>query len=107
MNDLRIDRLRAQIGGPRDGALLRYSLANALITAGDFGAACIALRDTLSYDPNYSAAWKALGTTLQQSGDFGGAAAAWRKGIDVAAARGDKQAEKEMRVFLRRVEKIL
>ncbi|MEO8459203.1 MAG: tetratricopeptide repeat protein [Dokdonella sp.] len=107
MNESVVERLRAQLGGPRDGALLRFSLANALIAAGDFDAACVALRDTLAFDPDYSAAWKALGTTLQKIGDPAGAAASWRKGIAVATARGDKQAEKEMQVFLRRVEKVL
>jgi hypothetical protein len=38
-------------------------------------------------------------------GEKEAAAAAWRKGIEVAAANGDKQAEKEMNVFLRRLQR--
>ncbi|ANB16568.1 tetratricopeptide repeat protein [Dokdonella koreensis] len=100
-----IETLRAQIGGPRDGALLRYSLGNALLAAGDAAAAAEALRAALAFDPRYSAAWKLLGRALEQTGDRPGAIAAWREGIVVAEARGDVQAGKEMAVFLRRLEK--
>lgn len=100
-----IERLRAQIGGPRDGALLRYSLGNALLAAGDAAAAAEALRAAVAFDPAYSAAWKLLGRALEACADFDGAREAWHRGIEVAAARGDVQAGKEMAVFLRRLER--
>ncbi len=100
-----IERLRAQIGGPHDGALLRYSLGNALLAAGDAAAAAEALRAAVGFDPAYSAAWKLLGRALEAGADFDGAREAWRRGIEVAAARGDVQAGKEMAVFLRRLER--
>lgn len=104
MNSSLIDRLRAQCGGPRDGGLLRFSLGNALLDAGDHAAAIEELRRAVSFDPNYSAAWKLLGKACLAAQDHAGAADAWRQGIAVAQQRGDKQAEKEMTVFLRRVE---
>lgn len=97
--------LRAQCGGPRDGALLRFSLGNALLEQGDHAAAVEELRRAVSFDPNYSAAWKLLGKAHLAGGDKPGAEEAWRQGIAVARQRGDKQAEKEMNVFLRRIEK--
>lgn len=100
-----IDRLRRQLGGPRDGALLRFSLGGALLDAGDAAAAVVALREALGYDARYSAAWKLLGKALAATGDVDGARAAYRDGIVSAQARGDKQAEKEMRVFLSRLDK--
>ncbi len=100
-----IDSLRSQLGGPRDGALLRFSLANALLATDVLPEAVEQLRAALGFDPNYSAAWKLLGLTLTTIGDLTCAADAFRNGIDTALARGDKQAEKEMRVFLRRLEK--
>ena len=100
-----IERLRAQIGGPRDGALLRYSLGNALLAAGDATAAAEALRAAVGFDPAYSAAWKLLGRALEACADRDGAREAWQRGIEVAAARGDVQAGKEMGVFLRRLER--
>lgn len=100
-----LSRLRAQLGGPRDGALLRFSIGNALLGTGDASAAADAFREATGFDANYSAAWKLLGRSLVESGDPGGAAAAWERGIAVAQARGDEQAAKEMQVFLRRLRK--
>lgn len=97
--------LRRQCDGPRDGALLRFSLGGALLGEGDAVAAIDELRRALVFDPAYSAAWKALGKACLAAGQAQAAAEAWRSGIAAAAQRGDKQAEKEMAVFLRRLEK--
>lgn len=105
MNDPLIANLRAQCGGPRDGALLRFSLAQALFESGDTHAAVIECRRALDFDAQYSAAWKILGKALLANGHPEAAADAWRQGIQVAAERGDKQAEKEMATFLRRLQK--
>lgn len=105
MNETLIANLRAQRGGPRDGALLRFSLGNALLAAGDAAGAAEELRHAVAFDAHYSAAWKLLGKACLALDDNAGAAEAWREGIAVAQARGDKQAEKEMAVFLRRLEK--
>lgn len=100
-----IARLRAQLGGPRDGALLRFSLGNALLGNGDAAAAVIAFREAVAFDPTYSAAWKGLGRALAESGAAAAAISAYERGIEVAHARGDEQAAKEMNVFLRRLRK--
>ena len=100
-----VTRLRAQLGGARDGALLRMTLANALLAANDAAAAIAELRRALEFDADYSAAWKQLGKTLADTGDAPAAIAAYRNGIAAAQRRGDKQAEKEMAVFLRRLDK--
>lgn len=105
MNETLIANLRTQLGGPRDGAMLRYSLGNALLEAGDPAEAVLQLREALTFDPEYSAAWKALGKAQLAVGDLTSAAEAWREGIGVADRRGDVQASKEMGVFLRRLEK--
>ena len=105
MNDALIANLRAQCGGPRDGALLRFSLGNALLGTGDAAGAAEELRRAVGFDPHYSAAWKLLGKALLATDDRAGAADAWRQGIAAAQGRGDKQAEKEMTVFLRRLER--
>ena len=100
-----IARLRAMCGGPRDGALLRVSLANALIAADDRETAIGELRCALEFETDYSAAWKLLGKVLAESGDAAAAIDAYEKGIAAARKRGDKQAEKEMAVFLKRLQK--
>jgi len=100
-----IDNLRRQCGGPRDGALLRFALGEALRDAGDLPAAIDELRRALAFDPLYSAAWKQLGRACLAVGQPVDAAAAWRQGVAVANQRGDRQAQKEMAVFLRRLER--
>ena len=104
MNEALLANLRAQCGGPRDGALLRLSLGNALRGLGAAPAAAKELRHAVRFDPRFSAAWKLLGKALLALEDQAGAAEAWRHGIEAARERGDKQAEKEMTVFLRRIE---
>ena len=105
MNHALIANLRTQLGGPRDGAMLRYSLGNALLSAGNPAEAVLQLREALTFDPAYSAAWKALGNAQLALNDSISAAEAWREGIAVAHQRGDVQAEKEMAVFLKRLQK--
>ncbi|MGA8004508.1 MAG: BTAD domain-containing putative transcriptional regulator, partial [Burkholderiales bacterium] len=65
------------------------------------------LREAVTRDPGYSAAWKALGKALAEDGRAADALEAYRRGIDAAHAKGDKQAEKEMSVFARRLERSL
>lgn len=100
-----IANLQKLLGTPRDGALLRYSLGNEFLKAGDAAAAAAQLREAVARDPAYSAAWKLLGRALADSGNEAQALEAWRHGIAAAQAKGDKQAEKEMTVFARRIEK--
>ena len=99
----RIAALSALRDGPRDGALLRLSLAQALIDAARSDEALAELRRAVAFDAEYSAAWKLLGRTLTALSDNTGAIDAYRRGIAAAQKRGDKQAEKEMAVFLRRL----
>ncbi|HZX89716.1 MAG TPA: tetratricopeptide repeat protein [Rudaea sp.] len=105
MNAATVERLRALCGGPRDGALLRFSLGNALMAAGAPVDAAIELRRAVEFDPAYSAAWKLLGRALIEAGDPVQARAAWCDGIAAAGRAGDVQAQKEMQVFVRRLDK--
>jgi len=91
----------------RDGALLRFSLGNEYLKAGDAGRAAPHLAHAVALDPDYTAAWKLLGRALTENGQPAEALAAYRAGIAVAQRKGDKQAGKEMDVFARRIEKAL
>jgi predicted Zn-dependent protease len=95
------------VGTPRDGAALRFSLGSEYLKAGDPAAAIEHLREALTRDPSYSAAWKLLGKALADSGRVQESLAAYERGIVVAEAHGDKQAAKEMTVFARRIRKQL
>jgi tetratricopeptide (TPR) repeat protein len=100
-----ISSLEKLLGTPRDGALLRYSLGLEYAKAGERARAIEFLREAVTRDPLYSAAWKALGGELAQSGRDDEALDAYRHGIEAAKAKGDRQAEKEMTVFAKRLEK--
>jgi len=101
----RIEQFEKMLAGGHDGALLRFSLGNEYLAANEPARAAEHLRVAVNHDPDYSAAWKALGTALDRAGDSAGAKAAWQDGVEAAERRGDKQAAKEMRVFHRRIEK--
>jgi Tfp pilus assembly protein PilF len=100
-----IESLRKMTSGPRDSAMLRLTLAQLLLDQKEFSEAENHLLAALEMNRDYTAAWKALGKVRQQSGDADGAADAWTRGIEIAREKGDKQAEKEMTVFARRLEK--
>lgn len=102
-----IANLEKLIGGPRDTALLRFSLGSEHLKAGDAEKAVEQLRIAVEKDPGYSAAWKLLGRALTEAGEPSQALQAYRSGIRVAEEKGDKQAAKEMTVFARRLEKDL
>ena len=89
----------------KDGALLRYSLGNEYLKAGDAARAAEHLGRAVALDAKYTAAWKLYGKALRAAGRKQEALVAWREGIAVAHAKGDKQAEKEMIVFARRLER--
>jgi tetratricopeptide (TPR) repeat protein len=101
-----ISNLEKLLGTPRDGALLRYSLGVEYEKAGRHDDAAAQLREAVARDPLYSAAWKALGRVLSEN-DPKEALIAFRRGIEAAQKKGDRQAEKEMTVFARRIEKRL
>ena len=97
----------AMLAAGRDNALLRFSLGNEYLKAGDAEKAAAHLRRAVEHDPRYSAAWKLLGKALTDAESWEEALAAYRQGIAVAEARGDKQAAKEMGVFAHRIMKQL
>jgi predicted Zn-dependent protease len=102
-----IANFEKMLAAGKDNALLRFSLGNAYLGAGEAAKAVPHLQKAVDHDPKYSAAWKLLGRALNESGGAQAALEAYRQGIEVAEAKGDIQAAKEMKVFARRIEKSL
>jgi predicted Zn-dependent protease len=102
-----IENFEKMLAAGKDNALLRFSLGNAWLGAGEPSKAVPHLQKAIEHDPQYSAAWKLLGRALNEAGEAKAALDAYRKGIEVAQAKGDIQAAKEMTVFARRIEKSL
>jgi predicted Zn-dependent protease len=103
----RIEVLLALLRRGQDSALLRFSLGSEYHAAGRDEEAIGHLERAVELDAAYSAAWKLLGRAREAAGRDEAAADAYRQGIEVAERKGDRQAAKEMRVFLRRIEKRL
>ena len=99
------ERFEALLAQGKDNALLRFGLGLHYLNAGEAARAAEHLRAAVAHDRDYSAAWKLLGKALAQAGDTEGARQAYREGIEAAGRKGDKQAAKEMTVFLRRLDK--
>lgn len=97
-----LEKLLAQ---GRDDALLRFGLGNACLKEGDAQAAVTHLTAATRHQPDYSAAWKLLGTAWRELGQNDAARATWEEGLRVANAHGDMQSVKEMTVFMKRLAK--
>ena len=98
-----IDSFEKMLAQGKDNPLLRFSLGNEYLKAGSVDQAVVHLRAAVVQDGSYSAAWKLLGKALVAAHDDAGARAAYASGIAAANAKGDKQAAKEMGVFLKRL----
>lgn len=97
--------LEAMLAAGQDNAMLRYSLGSAYMKDGDLDAAITHLGAAIKLDPGYSAAWRSYAQALRESGAVASAMEAYETGIEVAERKGDLQAAKEMRVFLKRLKK--
>jgi len=100
-----LESLEKMLAKGVDNPLLRFGLGKGYLDLGDQARAAEHLQRCVSLDPKYSAAWKLLGKAHQGAGDLAAAKQAWEQGLEAARAHGDKQAEKEMTVFLKKLEK--
>ena len=105
MADDLIARLEALLAKGGDASALRLALASRYLDAGDAPAAVSHAEAAVRLDPEYSAAWKALGRALTAAGRSAEALNADERGAKVAERRGDQQAAKEMRVFSKRLQR--
>lgn len=100
-----LDKLLTMLDQGQDGAMLRFSLGNEYLKRERPQDAADHLGEAVAQDPDYSAAWKLYGQALDAAGQTEQALDAFERGIAAAEKRGDKQAAKEMNVFLRRLRK--
>jgi Tfp pilus assembly protein PilF len=100
-----VERFESLLAQGKDSPLLRFGLGSHYLAAGENLRAASNLRAAVEQDPGYSAAWKLLGRALALAGRKDDAREAFRSGIEAAQRRGDKQAAREMGVFLKRLER--
>lgn len=100
-----IKTLTTMLDNGQDSLILRFGLGQALLTQGDVLPAIDHFIKALEFDAEYSAALKLLGKAYMQSGQNQLAIDTYSKGIKIAESKGDIQAAKEMKVFLKRLNK--
>jgi len=97
--------LKTMLANGQDSLILRFGLAQALIKAKEFNEAIEHLLKALEFDAEYSAAFKLLGKAYAQTQQNALAIKTYERGIEIAERKGDIQAAKEMKVFLKRLMK--
>lgn len=105
-DDSVISRFEAMLEGGTDNPMLRLTLGTAYWQNKDHRKAIEHLSQAVSDKPDYSAAWKILGRAYLDDGQLEEAERAFESGLAAAKQNGDKQSEKEIGVFSRRLAKI-
>jgi uncharacterized protein HemY len=100
-----IKTLEKMLDSGQDNLLLRFGLGQALFKAEEYPQAIQHLEKALEFDEAHSASMKLLGKAYAAAGDLENATRIYRRGIELAEDKGDIQAAKEMRVFLKRLDK--
>ncbi|AZF29528.1 TPR domain protein [Pseudomonas sp. R4-35-07] len=100
-----LESLEKMLAKGADNSLLRFGLGKGYLDLKDHAKAAEHLQKCVEFDPKYSAAWKLLGKAQLGQGDNAAARDAWERGIQAAQTHGDKQAEKEMTVFLKKLDR--
>lgn len=102
-----VESFEAMLAKGMDGDMLRFSLGNAHWKADNPEEAITHLRKAVELNHDYSAAWKLLGRALVDAGRLDEASVAYISGLEAAQRKGDKQNEKEINVFIKRLNKLL
>lgn len=97
------DAIEKLIDQGRDSYEARLAAGQARLKSGDLERAIDHLERATGFKPEQTMAWQELGKALKESGQPEAARKAWEKGLEAARANGDKQAEKVLTVFLKRL----
>ena len=97
------DNLEKLLASGQDSPMLRFGLGSAYFNDKQFEKAAPHLKACIEQDPDYSAAYKFLGKALMKLGDSEQAKAVFETGLPVAERKGDKQTEREILAFLKKL----
>ncbi len=98
-----IDNLEKLLAGGRDDALLRFGLGSACFNQKDYARAAEHLARCIVQDETSSAACNLLGKAYLKLAEPEKARQVFMTGLARARAAGDKQIEKEITVFLKKM----
>jgi predicted Zn-dependent protease len=105
MDTERLAQFEALVALDPSDTVVRFGLGELYLQAEAFAQAAEQFAEILRLDPHYSAAYRYLGQAYAALGRRAEATETFQRGIAIAEARGDLQTVKEMRVFLRRLQK--
>src|SRR6185369_5958958 len=100
MAQSKIEVFTAMLAEQPDNAMIWYGLASEQYKVENWAEAVKALRQVVSLNPDYTAAYQMLGTALASNDDVAGAQQAWRDGIEAAGRTGAWKAGQHMQALL-------
>ena len=100
-----VENLEKLLATGRDDAMLRFGLGSAYFTDKKFAKAVPHLQACIAHDTSYSAAYKLLGKALIKTGDDIQGKCVFETGLPIAIEQGDKQTEREILAFLKKLQK--
>jgi predicted Zn-dependent protease len=99
------ENLENMLANGNDSAMLRFGLGSAYFNDKNYQQAIPHLQKCVEWDNSYSAAYKLLGRAQIKVGLNEQAKITLEAGLEQAALSGDKQTEREISVFLKKLEK--
>ena len=100
MGQTKIEIFTAMLVEQPENAMIWYGLASEQYKLENWGEAAKSLRQVVSLNPDYTAAYQMLGTALAKMNDLAGAQEAWRDGIEAAGRTGAWKAGQHMQALL-------
>jgi uncharacterized protein HemY len=100
MNQSKIEIFTAMLAEQPENAMIWYGLASEQYKLQNWSEVAKSLRQVVSLNPDYTAAYQMLGTVLANAADLAGAQQAWRDGIDAADRTGAWKAKQHMSALL-------
>ncbi len=100
MAQSKIEVFTAMLADQPENAMIWYGLASEQYKLENWAEAAKALRQVVSLNADYTAAYQMLGTALANLDDVAGAQQAWRDGIDAAGRTGAWKAGQHMQALL-------
>jgi Flp pilus assembly protein TadD len=104
MPKTRKEQLQAMLADDPNDPELRYMLAMEHVSERDDDGAVRSFRELIAVAPNYPPAYHQAGQALQRLGRIDEAREMLRRGIPVAAAKGNQHAADEMQELLENLE---
>jgi predicted Zn-dependent protease len=100
MAQSKIEVFTAMLAEEPDNAMIWYGLASEQYKLENWAEAAKSLRQVVSLNPDYTAAYQMLGTALAKNDDLPEARRAWRDGLEAAGRTGAWKAGQHMQALL-------